>query len=164
MIVLKNTKNNVFLILAIGLFTLSGCDSSRVYESYHTTGPRGWHLDSSMVFEVKKEADTLRYDGVLALRVNPKYPYRNLYVFVDQSYPSGKSRRDTINYRLAAPNGELLGKGMGAVKEFQLPIFSNKVLPGKGVYSITLTHGMRDTQLVGIEDVGFRLALHRKNS
>lgn len=160
----KIVKISLILIAAIGMTTLFSCDRSRVYEDYRAVGAEGWHLDSSQTFVWEYEPGDQRYDGFVALRVNSDYPYQNLYVFIDQQYATGEGRRDTINYRLAAPNGRLLGKGSGAVKEFLLPIFSGGTLPEEGEYSITLTHGMRDTQLVGIEDVGFRLALHQADS
>jgi len=155
----KNIENSLFLILLACALTLTSCDRSRVFENYREVGSAGWHMDSVMTFHWEPSGEHFRYDGFMALRVNAEYSYQNLYVFVDQKYPNGEGRRDTVNYRLAAPSGALLGKGTGAVKEFRLPIFIGGELPGDGEYSISLTHGMRDTQLVGIEDVGFRLAL-----
>ena len=157
-------KNSPILILLLAALSLFVCDRSRVYEEYRAVGARGWHLDSAQTFVLEYDEGEQRYDAYMALRVNSDYPYQNLYVFVDQRYGNGEERRDTVNYRLAAPSGELLGKGMGALKEFMLPVFTGGTLPEAGEYSITLTHGMRDTQLVGLEDVGFRLALHESDS
>ncbi len=157
-------RNRLFLFLTAVLIWGSSCDRSRVYESYRAVGTDGWHLDSTMTFPLELEEGSRTYDGYLALRVNAGYPYQNLYIFVDQRFDDGSSRLDTVNFRIAAPSGALLGKGSGAVKEFRLPVFKDNDLPRPGNYEIRFTHGMRDTQLVGIEDVGFRLALHNEDS
>jgi len=152
-------------IKALAIFALfaglASCDSTRVYEDYHSVGSNGWHMDSVQTFSVSSEDSIQSYDGFLGLRLNESYPYQNLFVFIEQVYPNGDSRFDTVNYRVAGSRGELLGDGIGAIKEYQLPLWLDGTFPGSGDYTIFITQAMRDTQLVGVEDVGFRLALHR---
>lgn len=143
------------------LIALISCDQDRVYEDYRAVGTDGWHMDSVQTFVVSSEDSVQSYDGFLGLRLNDRYPYQNMYVFIEQIYPNGESRYDTVNYRVAGSRGELLGNGMGAIKEYELPLWLDGTFPGSGTYSISITQAMRDTQLVGVEDVGFRLALHR---
>lgn len=82
-------------------------------------------------------------------------------------YPHGKTTKDTLEYQMSKPNGELLGKGVTDLKEnklwykgYETPFVFEEV----GVYNINIQHAMRNNgdvngvdKLEGITDVGFSI-------
>lgn len=64
---------------------------------------------------------------------------------------------DTLNYILAKPNGEWLGKGFGNTKEILFQYKNAYTFPKNGKYSIEIKHAMRTQNLKGIEDIGVQI-------
>ena len=75
--------------------------------------------------------------------------------------PSGNTKVDTLEYEMALPTGEWLGKGNGSIKESKLWYKENVVFEESGVYTVNVLHAMRKNgevngldNLEGITDVG----------
>lgn len=152
-----------FILLA---FILSSCDENLVYDEYKSV-PNQWHKDSLISFTFHAP-DTLKsYNLFINLRNNNAYKYNNLFLIASIKYPHGKVEKDTLEYKMAEPNGEFLGEGFSDVKENKLwykgydkPfIFSEN-----GEYQIDIQQAMRENgkvqgvvNLEGITDVGFRI-------
>lgn len=95
-----------------------------------------------------------------------------MFLIVEMDYPNGKTVKDTLEYKMADPNGKLLGTGFTDIKENKLwykgykePFVFNEV----GTYKISIQHAMRQNgqvngidNLEGITDIGFRIE-HSKN-
>ena len=64
---------------------------------------------------------------------------------------------DTINFYLADQRGKWLGSGVGSV--FEMPVLYQQSIrfPKAGNYRYELSHGMRDSVLIGINDIGLRV-------
>ena len=76
------------------------------------------------------------------------------------NFSDSKTKRkitDTLNYNLALPNGEWLGKGFGDTKEILFQYKVNYKFPANGDYSIGITQAMRTDKLKGIEDIGVKI-------
>jgi len=146
-------------------FILMSCDSKQVYDDYQSVDTK-WHKDS--IKEFKIVPDTLTpYNLFVNIRNTNDYKYNNIFLIVSMNYPNGKVSKDTLEYKMAAPNGELLGKGFSDIKENKLwykgldqPFVFNE----SGEYSVTIQHAMRqngnvlgDQFLEGITDVGLRI-------
>jgi gliding motility-associated lipoprotein GldH len=88
-------------------------------------------------------------------------------------YPNGKIEKDTLEYKMAEPNGKLLGTGFTDVKENKLWYKGYKepfVFKEKGEYKINIQHAMRQNgqvkgidNLEGITDIGFRIEKAKNN-
>lgn len=165
---LKSKYCIVFLMLLI----IFSCDSNRVYDEYKSV-PNQWHKDSVVAFQVTPP-DTLRnYNLFINLRNTSDYKFSNLYLVVELNYPNGKTLKDTLEYRMAAPDGTFLGSGFADIKENKLwykgydqPFVFNE----SGDYQIKVQHAMRKNgevngvlNLEGITDVGFRIERNNTN-
>lgn len=94
----------------------------------------------------------------LYLRHTDQYPYNNIYLFRSISSSQGVEYQDTVNVRLADPLGSWIGSGMSNLKTVEIPVGRGAVqFTNQERYTITVTHGMRDTALAGIREVGFTL-------
>ena len=95
---------------------------------------------------------------IFVVRNNNDYPYSNIRLIVNFLDKKTKIKStDTLNYILAKPSGEWLGKGFGDTKEILFQYKLNYKFPGNGDYSIGLVQAMRNDNLPGIEDIGVKL-------
>ncbi|MDN3608141.1 gliding motility lipoprotein GldH [Kaistella yonginensis] len=95
---------------------------------------------------------------IFVVRNNNDYPYSNIRLIVNFLDKKTKSKStDTLNYILAKPSGEWLGKGFGDTKEILFQYKLNYKFPGNGDYSIGIVQAMRNDNLPGIEDIGVKL-------
>lgn len=94
----------------------------------------------------------------LVVRNNDDYPYSNIRFFVTlKDLKTKKTSVDTLNYILAKPNGEWLGKGFGKTKEILFQYKMNETFTTGGKYEIHIQQAMRKDTLVGIEDIGIKV-------
>ena len=159
-------KVNCFIILIISFTTLVSCDSSQVFDEYKSL-PNKWHKDSVATFNFKAPDTIHNYNLFINLRNTNDYAFSNLYLIAELNYPNEKVIRDTLRYKMAAPNGEFLGNGFSDIKEnklwykgFNTPFRFSEI----GDYKVTIQHAMRKSgdvngivNLEGVTDIGFRI-------
>lgn len=158
-------KSKYCIVLFVTLIALS-CDSNRVFDEYESL-PNQWHKDSVITFKVTPPDTINNYNLFVNVRNTNDYKFSNLYLVVELDYPNGKTLKDTLEYRMAAPDGTFLGSGFTDLKENKLwykgyedPFVFNET----GEYQIKIQHAMRKNgevygvfNLEGITDVGFRI-------
>jgi gliding motility-associated lipoprotein GldH len=94
---------------------------------------------------------------IFVVRNNNDYPYSNIRFIVNFSEGHAKIKTDTLNYILAKPSGEWIGKGFGDTKETLFQYKLNYRFPQNGNYSIGIIQAMRNDNLIGIEDIGVKI-------
>lgn len=161
---LRRTKG--FLIVIACMLLVVSCDSKAVYDVYKTV-PNEWHKDTVARFNFKAPDTTNNYSLFVNVRNTNDYKFSNLFLIVGINYPNGKVVKDTLEYKMAAPNGELLGTGFTDVKESKLWYRGYKApfkFSEEGDYEVNIQHAMRKngdvngvTSLEGITDIGFRV-------
>ena len=158
-------------IVIIGCFFLISCDSNAVFDNYKSVS-KEWHKDSIASFNFKAPDTTENYNLYVNLRNTDAYKFSNLFLIVELDFPNGKAVKDTVEYKMAAPNGELLGTGFSDLKEnklwfrgFNKPFKFNE----EGEYTVNIQHAMRNNgdvngveYLKGITEVGFRVEKAQK--
>lgn len=87
-----------------------------------------------------------------------------MFLIVEMEFPHGRTVKDTLEYRMAKPNGALLGTGFTDVKENKLWYKENVVFNEGGAYTVNIQHAMREhgkvngvVDLEGVTDIGFRI-------
>ena len=156
-------RNKVPVLLLV-IITLSSCNDLMVYSEYKPIKDGKWQMDEPVQFEFSKLDSTVTYNMFLDIRNDDSYPFSNLFLIAELEYPSGNATKDTLEYKMAEPSGEWLGKGMGSVKENKLWFKENIVFPETGVYKVTVSHAMRRNGVVeglhileGVTDVGLEI-------
>jgi len=153
-------------VAVIFCFLITSCDSKAVFDVYKSV-PNQWHKDSVISYTIKAPDTLKNYDLYVQLRNTNDYKFSNLFLIVELNYPNGKVVKDTLEYKMAAPNGELLGTGFSDLKEnklwfrgFKKPFKFNE----EGEYTVNIQHAMRNNgeikgivNLEGITDIGFRV-------
>lgn len=144
----------VFLLLGT---VVTSCGFNDTYFQYSTVAKNGWSKDSCYVFRVPVTDTASAYNIYVNVRNRGNYPYQNLWLFLKCQTPDMVRTKDSIECYLADQRGKWLGSGIGSVVEMPL-IYKQKVRFKKpGVYRFDIGHGMRDSLLVGINDIGLRV-------
>lgn len=152
---LLSTTSRTLLIMIAGIFL--SCERDSVFQKMGSIEGDSWdHRDTiSIGFTVE---DTLRpHDFYLKVRNNTRYPYQNIYFFLELEFPNGKKWLDTVECRLADGKGNWTGSGIGDVKDHSFLFIKGKRFPIEGEHRFKIVHGMRREELRGIENVGLDL-------
>ncbi|EGV43016.2 gliding motility lipoprotein GldH [Bizionia argentinensis JUB59] len=156
-------RSKILFLIITAFLALTACDSNRVYDTYKSV-PNQWHKDSIIQFKFQAPDSINKYNLFVNLRNNNNYPFNNLYLIVEMDFPNGKVIKDTLQYKMAKPNGELLGTGFSDIKESKLWYKEDVIFNESGDYHIKIQHAMRKNgkvsgvvDLEGITDVGFRM-------
>lgn len=149
-------KIKVFCAFTITLFFVS-CAGNDVYFQYHEVASDGWSMDSTYVYDVNIADSSANYNVYVNVRNRGEYPHQNLWLFVKKISQDSIVVTDTINFYLADQRGKWLGSGVGSVFEMPVLYQQNIRFPKAGNYRYELSHGMRDSVLIGINDIGLRV-------
>ncbi|GLU43152.1 gliding motility lipoprotein GldH [Allomuricauda sp. NBRC 101325] len=155
---------NSFLILLLAIFTLASCNDLLVYSEYEPIKDGNWGSDKTVHFEFYELDSTASYNMFINVRNDDSFQFSNLFLITELEYPEGNTVKDTLEYKMAEPTGEWLGKGMGGVKENKLWFKENIDFKDSGVYKVNISHAMRKNgeveglhMLEGITDVGLEI-------
>jgi len=138
------------------LFLLTGCSQS---EDVHIKSINGkWNKKAEQKFDFEITDAGLPKNIIFVVRNNNDYPYSNLRLIVNfLNNKTGKKTVDTLNYVMAEPNGNWIGKGFGETKEILFQYKLDYKFPENGKYSIGIIQAMRNDNLPGIEDIGIKI-------
>jgi gliding motility-associated lipoprotein GldH len=134
-----------------------GCNSKVFYAEYADVDEQGWALADSVVFDVEVTDTNRMYDFLLEVRNNISYPYSNAFFFINTTFPDGSVAHDTLECPLADLSGQWYGKRAGRYVDSRYYFRKNARFPLSGNYRFAITHGLRDSSVVGLCDIGFRI-------
>ena len=143
--------------LTLGIIFLNSCGDLPISSSTIEIDHNGWNYIDNASFDWDVIDLDLKYDAFIDIRHNSDYPYSNLYLFLDFTFPNGNQRRDTVACVLADERGRWFGSGIGDIIDHRVSFQENFEFPINGKYRLKVAHGMRQDPLVGITDIGFRL-------
>jgi gliding motility-associated lipoprotein GldH len=154
-------KNRFIMRLLLGvfllLFILISCDENRVFDEYKSISDATWNKEDIVNFDFKLDDTLSRNQVYLKIRNTVDYPFSNIYLFTKVVFPDGKILVDTLEYEMTDEEGMWLGDGVSGIKNNLLYYKKDVVFYEKGEYKLSIQHGMRTENLVGIQDVGLRI-------
>ena len=142
------------LILCTAFVAFSSCRNDIVYSEFISIPSGEWHEDALPEFVFNIEDKEAAYDLLLYVRHTERYPYQNMWLFVrgnPQQY------NDTIEFYLADDRGRWLGDKHHGFIEMPVLLEQNYHFPDTGRFCFTVQHGMRDSLLRGVTDVGMEI-------
>ncbi|NER13191.1 gliding motility lipoprotein GldH [Leptobacterium flavescens] len=150
-------------LLITCIILLASCDSKSVFSEYQSVS-NGWDKDQELNFSFPAPDTINNYNIFINLRNNEDYKFSNLFLIVKMNFPDGNIVSDTLEYEMAKPNGEWLGKGFTSLKESKLWYKENIIFPNSGTYNVQIAHAMRINgtveglnSLEGVKDVGIKI-------
>jgi gliding motility-associated lipoprotein GldH len=139
------------------LVLFASCDSKRIYEKNTEIPGNTWDAAQKVKFEVNI-TDTVSGNNVMInIRHAGLYPYSNLFMFINTTFPNGKTTRDTVECLLADDKGKWLGEGLGDIWDARILFKRNVRFSQSGNYTFEFEQAMRVEQLPGVMDVGLRI-------
>ena len=152
-------RNSITAILFF--MFLASCNSGPVVgETRSLSGI--WNKDQIVEFQIPQLDSVKKYNIFLHLRNSNEYKFNNLFLIVSMDFPHGKTVIDTLEYRMAKPDGTWLGKGLGSIKENKFWYKESVSFKEEGAYKLVIAQAVRNngevdgvTDLLGITDVGF---------
>lgn len=152
---MKISKLLILLLLTAGFMA---CNQNELFFSYRRLPSSGWNKDSLLTFDYKIHNTDSHYNVFIHVRHFGNYPYQNFWMFLENTDAKGNMLKDTIECYLSDDFGKWMGTG-NAVKE--MPVFykQNILFPDSGTYQIKIGHGMRDSILTGIKEIGVRVEM-----
>jgi len=149
--------------ILFGILLLSGCSDNAVFSS-GTSFSNGWQQQDTVKVTLPEMDSITPYDLFLTLRNSNDYPYNNIFLIVSMEFPEGKVLKDTLEYRMANPDGSWMGTGVGGIKESKLWYKESVRFLEQGNYNLSIVHALRNNgqvggveQLEGILEVGLRI-------
>ena len=157
----------IFLFVFVAL----SCQQNKVFDRY-TSISNGWNKQDVISYDFAAPDTANPYNLFINLRTTTAYKFSNLFLIVELDYPNGKVTKDTLEFLMAKPNGELLGSGFTSIKEHKLSFKGYDtpfVFTEEGTYKVQIQQAMRHrgepngvVQLEGIIDVGFSIESSNK--
>ncbi len=155
-------RNSLLSLLILALFW--SCNDHLVFSKYEPLKDGKWEMNKTVHFEFSGMDSITSYNMFINIRNDDAFAFSNLFLITELEAPSGNTLKDTLEYKMAEPTGEWLGKGLGSVKENKLWFRENVVFPDSGVYKMNISHAMRKNGSVdgvhileGITDVGLEI-------
>ena len=109
-------------------------------------------MDSVASFEYAITDADQDYRMLVYVRHTERYPYQNMWLFIGDSLHC-----DTIEFYLADDRGQWLGNKHHGFIEMPVLLEENYHFADTGTYHMTIQHGMRDSILRGITDIGLEI-------
>ena len=142
-----------YWLMVIGCLMFASC-KNKVYYSQFSSIPSGnWHMDSVAHFDYMIDDTTCAYKMTLYIRHTDSYPYQNIWLFVGDS-----AACDSINIALADDRGVWNGESHNGFMEMPIVFGENIHYADTGSYHLMIQHGMRDTMLRGVTEVGLEIS------
>lgn len=88
----------------------------------------------------------------VVIRHDIRYPYKNLWLYIDYIDNTGKIRRQKVHADIADDNGNWYGRGFGALYEYS--ILLNPPIDVHNLKNLVVWQGMDVTQIIGLTNVG----------
>ncbi|UII81489.1 gliding motility lipoprotein GldH [Flagellimonas sp. CMM7] len=156
--------HNKFLIVLVFSLSLASCNNNLTFSDYKAMENGSWRIDNPVNFEFSNLDSIQTHNMFINIRNDNTFQFNNLFLITELEYPNGNTLKDTLEFKMAEPNGEWLGKGLGSIKENKLWFQEKVVFSDSGVYRVSISHAMRKNGdvdgiyvLDGITDVGLEI-------
>ncbi|MCF8253296.1 MAG: gliding motility lipoprotein GldH [Bacteroidia bacterium] len=156
---MKRILANKFWLIGSILCVLffSACDRASCLDENKDIEGQAWYYKNKLGFDVNIEDTNKTYNVFVNLRVSSNYNYSNFFVMVHQTSPSKLVSKERKEITLINDQGEWLGKGLGDLYDYQVPIFPQTRFKEKGIYHFELEQNMREDTLMNIISAGMRI-------
>ena len=150
------TMNNLRLAISLligGICLLTSCRHDIVYSDFVAIPSGEWDENQLPEFAFNIADREAAYDILLYVRHTERYPYQNMWLFVR----GNRQYMDTVEFYLADDRGRWLGDKHHGFIEMPVLLEENYHFPDTGRYYFAVQHGMRDSLLRGVTDVGIEV-------
>lgn len=149
-------KHPIFIYLCIALLAWS-CEEGVLLDQFHEVPNGEWQYDQVYTDSFTVLNPDFYHQIYVNLRISSEYKYANIQLLISVTHPDGKTTKHELPIKLAEKSGKWLGKGLGDILTYQVPILHRKFLDQKGMYSFKIAQNMRVTPLKELLSVGIKV-------
>lgn len=135
----------------------AGCIENNTYNSYKALPDYVWDKGHVIPFKVNIEDTAATYDVSVNLRHTDFYPYRNIWLMIYTTLPSGERLQKRVELQMADKEGNWFGNCMNDICDQQIQIQKNAMFSTPGIYTFELEQIMRRKKLPEIMEVGLEI-------
>ncbi len=146
-----------FILIASLCCCFSACDSNKVFEESKEIADYTWEETDPLLFEIQIDDTTTLYNLYITLSHTFFYPYSNLWIKVNTTFPNGDELSKRVELPLAEKGGKWHGDCLGDICDIKVPIQRNAFFENIGIYKFEFQQNMRINPLPQIIEVGFRV-------
>ncbi|MDZ4667837.1 MAG: gliding motility lipoprotein GldH [bacterium] len=150
-------RSFTFTLVASLLLLLVACDSAKLIDENKDIPDQAWYYKNKLDFDVNIDDTNKTYNVYVNLRVGANYKYSNFFVMVNQTSPSKIESKERKELTLIDDAGNWLGKGLGDLYDYQVPIYPQMRFKEKGIYHFELEQNMREDTLQPVYSAGMRI-------
>lgn len=147
---------NLFLLSFFSVL-LSACGPDYLYDETYDLEEQGWTYADTLNFQFTIDDTLALYNLYLQVEHSTDYSYQNLYTRIHTQFPSGERITQVLSLELADKAGAWQGDCRGEKCLFLAPIQPNAFFNKPGTYVITLEQYMRQSPVMGLKSIGFKL-------
>jgi len=157
--VIKRSKQALIVTAMITLLPLLSCNGEVNPYRYQLIDRGEWHRDTILIFAVDSlfPADDKLLEISLEITSNNSYPYRDLWMMVEQNLTDTLFHADTLRVMMADEKGRQLGSSVGGLHQLSIPWLKFSVDDQTRPSQIRIRHLMTDDPLPGIEKAGIKI-------
>lgn len=135
----------------LALLFMASC-TRPLFSGVAPVSPLGWSADSVVSFRVAVADSHTPHRVLIGTQNTDRYPYQNLWLFIDVLQDSIPWYSDTVCLTLAAPRGQWLGQGL---RSYYLDHLYDSAccFPDSAYYTFRIRQGMRTESLVGLQAI-----------
>lgn len=154
MVIGQKTTRKLFMAFLSLAFLVSGCGPTPIVDTNVNMRENNWTYPNKLT-AITEVTDSLNATNLyFKLRVTADYRYSNIFILFTLQSPDGKKTIRRYGYKIAAADGQWLGKGSANLYTYKLPLLTNFRFPKRGTYQLTVEQNMRDNPLTGVSDGG----------
>lgn len=140
------------LLFPLLMLAFTACHSPAIYERYEEIPEESWNRYKVVEFKATIP-DSGQYNVKVCVRHTTDFEMANLWCFISTRSLGARELHDTVNLKIAEPDGRWLGQG-GTIKTVEQYINGNPVTFPKGDLIVRIEQGMRIEDMKGIKNVG----------
>lgn len=137
-------------VIAPAVCFLSSCSSDTVYFSYQTVDDERWDKADNVSFEIVPSRQSGKCNGFVVLRMNDKYPYKNLSVNVETAMKGMPCRHRRVDFDVTRNYQGIRHN------DYIMPLDTFTLSEGDTL-RIRIAHDMKRHVLRGITNVGVKI-------
>lgn len=137
------------LVVFLVFIGLQSCDSNSIYSEKKNI-PNAWTNQDTIAFHYTIKDTVKQNDLLLTVVHDRQFPYENLYVHVNTSFPDGKTSNQLLSLQLTSANNVWMGECSGAQCTLTIPISSHIKFKKPGDYALKIVQDSRKDSLRGI--------------
>ncbi|MEZ4909859.1 MAG: gliding motility lipoprotein GldH [Saprospiraceae bacterium] len=145
-------KVSIFFLGLVAFFIFQSCDSNSIYSEKKNIPTTWTHLDT-ISFRYVINDTVSKHDLILTVAHHILFPYENLYVLVNTSFPDGKATKQLLSLQLTSSDNSWMSKCSGEHCTLAIPISSDIKFKLPGEYALNIVQNSRKDTLVGIESL-----------